>query len=122
MTMTTIDENDEKYLVIKTSKSKISECGSLFEAARGHWKLNKDRASKCTHAIIALTGNKDIKDVYKIDKWYPSTLREDSLVFAGSPDEALRNKLVGKKLNKKLTRQGEGRPTLYTNKDELLDN
>jgi hypothetical protein len=118
MKMTTIDE---KYLVIKTSKSKISECGSLFEAARGHWKLNINRASKCTHAILALVGCKEVKDVYKIDKWYPSTLRENSYVFSGSPDEDLRKKVVGKKLNKKLTQQGQGRPTLYTSEDELLD-
>lgn len=111
----------KNFIVVKVKLEQIKKCGSIFEASRGHWKVNMSRAEKCSHVIVAQTGCKVVKDVFKIDKWYPSTTLEGRYVFSGSPDEALRNKLVGRILNKKLTRQGEGCPTLYVKEDELLE-
>lgn len=109
------------YMLIKTSKEEIEKRGSLFEAARGHWRIDTSRAANCSHAIIALRGNKDIKAVYKIDKWYPSTLLEGRHVFAGSEDEQLERALKGQVLNKKLTVQGQNYPILYVKENEILD-
>lgn len=109
------------YVVIKTSQERIEECGSLFEAARGHWRVDTRNASKCTHAVVTLRGCKDIKAVYTIDKWYPSTLLEGRHVFAGASDEQLERMLVGKTLNKKLTVQGQNYPILYVKESELLE-
>ena len=109
------------YLVIKTSQEEVDRKGSLFEAARGHWKLNPGHASQCSHAIIALRGDKDIKAVYNIDGWYPSTIVDDKYVFAGDVNSELENKLVGKTLNPKLTAQGRENPILYVQESELLE-
>lgn len=109
------------YIVIKTSQEEIDRQGSLFEAARGHWRLDVDRASTCSHAVIALIGQKDIKAVYKIDKWYPSTLIDNRYVFSGEPDIVEEKKLVGKKLNSKWTAKGLENPILYPKENELLE-
>lgn len=108
------------YLLIKTSSEEADRCGSLFEAARGHWDLNPENASKCSHAIVAFRGEKDIKGVYKIDKWYPSTLVKGRYVFAGEPDNRLKN-LVGKKLRNNLLLRGRKNPISYVKEYELLE-
>lgn len=109
------------YIVIKTSQKEIDKTGSLFEAARGHWSLNPNRASQCSHAVITLTGHPDIKAVYKMDKWYPSTLINNRFVFAGEEDPVEERKLVGKILNKKLRVKGLENPILYVEEKELLE-
>lgn len=109
------------YLVIKTSQEEIDRQGSLFEAARGHWRLDPNHASQCSHAVIALLGNKDIKAVYNIDKIYPSTLIDGRYVFSGDTDKALESKLVGKTLNSRLTAKGLENPILYVEEKELLE-
>jgi hypothetical protein len=109
------------YLIIKTSQEEIDRQGSLFEAARGHWRIDPERASNCSHAVIALLGQKDIKAVYKMDKWYPSTLIENRHVFAGEPDLIEESKLVGKALNPKWRAKGLENPILYSEENELLE-
>ena len=109
------------YLVIKTSQERIDATGSLFEAARGHWRLDPDHASECSHAIIGLLGSKDIKAVYSIDKWYPSTVLDDRYVFSGETDEELESQLIGKTLNSRLTARGLENPILYVKENELLE-
>ena len=110
------------YLIIKTSQKEIDRKGSLFEAARGHWRLDPERASNCSHAVIALLGQKDIKAVYKIDKWYPSTLLDDRYVFSGEQDPVEEKKLVGKTLNSKWRAKGLENPILYPKDEkELLE-
>jgi hypothetical protein len=109
------------YLIIKTSQEEIDRQGSLFEAARGHWRIDPDRASTCSHAVIALIGQKDIKAVYKMDKWYPSTLIKDRHVFAGEQDPVEEKKLVGKTLNSKWRAKGLENPILYSEETELLE-
>lgn len=108
------------YLLIKTSENKVEEEGSLFEAARGHWRMNPERVSRCSRAIVTLKGNKDIKAVYTLDKVYPSTVVEGRHVFSGNRDEELESKLVGKTLNPKLTSRSAQYPILYVQEDELL--
>ena len=109
------------YAVIKTSQERIDKCGSLFEAARGHWRVDTRNASKCSHAVVTLRGCRDIKAVYKIDEWYPSTLIDGRHVFAGAEDEQLERALKGQVLNKKLTVQGQNYPILYVKENEILD-
>ena len=109
------------YLVIKTSQERIDATGSLFEAARGHWRLDPEHASECTHAVVTLLGSKDVKAVYNIDKWYPSTVLDDRYVFSGDIDDKLASQLVGRTLNSRLTARGLENPVLYVEEDELLE-
>lgn len=109
------------YLIIKTSQEEIDRQGSLFEAARGHWRVDPERAIKCSHAVITLLGQKDIKAVYRMDKWYPSTLVDGRHVFAGERDTKEESKLVGKTLNSKWRAKGLENPILYSEEDELLE-
>lgn len=109
------------YLVIKTSQEEVERRGSLFEAARGHWVLNPEHASKCSHAIITLRGDKEVKAVYDIDGWYPSTLLDDRYVFAGNENLDLESKLVGRTLNPRLTAQGRENPISYIEESKLLE-
>lgn len=109
-----------KYVVIKTSYERMEECNnSLFEAARGPWRIGRKRyptISDYTHAVILLKGNKDIKAIYKIDKWYSAGLDEkgyNRYVFAGEEDKKLSKKLVGRKANSELFRQGKQFPLIY---------
>lgn len=109
------------YLIIKTSQEEIDRQGSLFEAARGHWRLNPEHAKQCSHAVIAMIGHKDIKAVYNIDGIYPSTLLDGRYVFAGNNNPALESKLVGKTLNSKWRAKGLENPILYSEENELLE-
>lgn len=109
-----------KYVAIKTSYERIEECrGSVFEAARGPWRIGRRRyptISDYTHAVILLKGHKDIKAVYKIDKWYPAGLDEkgyDRYVFAGEEDKEMSKKLVGRKANPDLFKPGRQFPLIY---------
>lgn len=112
-----------KYVVIKTSHERIEECGnSLFEAARGPWRIGRRRyptISEYTHAVILLKGEKDIKAVFKIDKWYPSTTMENRYVFAGEEDKKLTKILVGKTANNNLFKKGRQFPLVYL--DDAID-
>lgn len=108
------------YAVIKTSQEEIEKRGSLFEAARGHWRADIDRLSGCSHAIVTLRGCRDIKAVYRIDKCYPSTRVDGRCVFAGDIDEQLNRALVGKTMNKDLFKKGKNYPVLYVEESNLL--
>ena len=112
-----------KYIVIKTSHERMEECGnSLFEAARGPWRIGRRRyptINKYTHAVILLKGEKDIKAVFKIDKWYPSTTSDNRYVFAGEKDEKLSKILVGRKANSDLFKKGRQFPLIYL--EDVID-
>ena len=107
------------YLLIKTSPEKVQEEGSLFDAAKGHWYVNPDRASKCSHAVITLRGNRDVKAVYKINEWKHSFYKRYN--FEGIIDNALENKLVGKIINSKFFKKGRKNPIAYVKSNELLE-
>ena len=114
------------YIAMKTSRKKVEECGGkLSDAARGPWVIGKDRypsVSKYTHAVIFFKGEKDIKAVYKIDKWYfydYDSAGHSRYVFAGDIDKKLEKRLVGKKGNSNLFKQGRQFPLIYL--DDALD-
>lgn len=108
------------YLLIKTTNETVAQKGSLFEAVRGHWKLNPDHASQCSHVIATIIGSKQVDGVYNIDKWYPSTLVDNKYVFSGDVDEQLEKQLVGKELNTELFAKGLKNPIIYVEEKELL--
>ena len=42
----------------------------LYEASRGYWRMNAERASKMKYAMPVYDGK--ILTVYEVDKWYPA--------------------------------------------------
>lgn len=108
------------YLLVKTTTDRIKQTGSLFEAVRGHWKLDPNHASQCSHVIVTMDGTKNIHGAFSVDKWYPSTVLDDRFVFSGEPDEQLTNKLLGKQLNSKLCLKGSQNPVQYVDEKDLL--
>lgn len=109
-----------EVLVLKTTADTIVTRGSLFEAVRGHWTLDPERASKC-EKVVAIVDQK-IRGIYSLDKIYRSTLDETKYVFAGAMDEQLTLKYMGKNLNKDLCIKGAENPVRYTTLDNLIDN
>ena len=109
------------YLVLKSSQDRIDQTGSLFEAVRGHWKLDPTHASQCSHVIATIRGSEKVEGVFSIDNWYPSTVLDDRFVFSGQQDPVLESKLLGKKLNPTLQKQGQQNPVLYVEEQDLLE-
>lgn len=109
------------YILLKSSAERIKQTGSLFEAVRGHWRLDPQHASQCSHVIATIDGTKEISAAYTIDKWYPSTVLDDRYVFSGQQDDVLTNKLRGKKINSKLSVKGLQNPVLYVEENDLLE-
>ena len=108
------------YLLVKTTANRVKQTGSLFEAVRGHWKLDPNHASQCSHVIVTMDGTKNIHGAFSVDKWYPSTVLDDRFVFSGEQDEQLTNKLLGKQLNSKLCIKGSQNPVQYVDEKDLL--
>ena len=107
------------YILIKTSQEQIKACGSLYEAARGQWYLDSDRAEQCSHAIIAIRGERDIKAVYKINEW--KNIFYNRYAFTGSKDNVLENKLLGRTINHKYFAKGRRNPIAYVPESDLLE-
>lgn len=42
----------QNFLTLKTSQEKIKQMGSLFDAIKGDYYINVNRASKCSHVIF----------------------------------------------------------------------
>lgn len=106
------------YLILKVTEEQILNCGSIFEAARGHWVLDPNNARKCENVVVVT--NKKIKEVFNVDEWYPSTLCEDRYVFAGVPNRDLTKRLIGKEINPDLCLKGAENPVRYVDENELL--
>lgn len=106
------------YIVLKVTQEQIVAMGSVFEAARGHWVLDPDRASQCS-AVVVVT-NKQVQEVFKADAWYPSTLCEGRFVFAGWRNLGLTHKLQGCNINPALCLKGAENPVRYVEESELL--
>lgn len=106
------------YLVLKTTNDKIVQMGSVFEAVRGHWVLDPEHAQQCSHVVAVV--DKQVKEVFALDKIYKSTLCGGRYVFAGETDIDLTNKLRGKEISSELCIKGAENPVRYVEEDELF--
>lgn len=106
------------YLVLKTTTDKIVQMGSIFEAIRGHWVLDPEHAEQCSHVIAVV--DKQVREVFTLDKIYKSTLCGGRYVFAGETDTDLTNKLRGREINSELCIKGAENPVRYVKESELL--
>lgn len=106
------------YLLLKTTRDKIVQMGSIYEAVRGHWVLDPEHAQQCTHVVAVV--NKIIREVFTLDKIYKSTLSGARYVFSGETDIALTSKLRGKEINPDLYLKGAENSVRYVEESELL--
>lgn len=82
----------------------------LYEATRKHWKIGK-RRNKAKYAITVSRGL--IRQVYEIEKWYPSEERLGRWLFEGHVATDLAH-YVGCDIRQYLTR-GAQNPIVYVN-------
>ena len=101
-----------KYLIIKIKESTIDEQGSLYEAVRKHWRIDRRRAEG---RIVFACVSGMIREVFEVEKWLPSEECEGRMHFIGhiAKDEALR-RYIGKRLPKKFVKKGAAAPILYS--------
>jgi uncharacterized protein len=117
----------EKVLLIRINKryhKNISK-EELYEATRGIWRINQQRASNVEYAFALFEGI--IKEVYKINQWYKAgTLKysfTDTFSFADSrrwefegevADNNLRSKYIDKSV-REYFKPGNQNPIKYVN-------
>jgi hypothetical protein len=109
----------------------VRNADDLYNVTRGTWRINKQRAESAEYAFAVYKG--EIKEVYKIDEWRPSS-RELYAFFdrlAGYEPRELppdfndgRSEFVGelasqdireKYVGKRLPKRSYGAPILYFN-------
>jgi hypothetical protein len=97
----------------------------LYEATRGVWKVNPERASKAKYALAVFEGV--VREVYEIEKWnragttpYKTRSREDvdapgRWEFVGKKaDESVRGRYLDHSVSRYL-KKGVQTPVLYVN-------
>jgi len=82
----------------------------LYEATRKHWKIGK-RREKAQYAFSVSNGL--VRQVYKIEKWYPSELELGRWYFEGYIAEEMKH-YVGNDIRQYL-RRGAQNPIVYVN-------
>ncbi|MBD5404428.1 MAG: hypothetical protein HDR51_04235 [Treponema sp.] len=120
--MEIIQHIDEKVIVIKTHESTVQSRGTLYEAIRKWWDLNKERASRAEYVFAVVREHDEIvQEVYKPNDWYKEQDGEQSktdidLCFNGSvAEESIRSKYIGKYIPKKYRYQkGQVASCFYT--------
>ena len=120
----------ENVIAIKINRSyrKNMSALALYEATRGCWKINKQRAEQAEYVFSVYHGI--VKEVYRIEKWLPAgsvprvTLPDaetpvDRYEFLGSiAEDAIREKYIEKSIAN-LCRKGDASPVRYFLKKEF---
>ena len=118
-------EITENIIVIKINRSyqeTMSEA-VLYDATRGYWKLNLERAKQAEYVFSVYKG--EIKEVYKIDEWLPAgsisrdeEVPADRYEFTGKVAEpTVRDRYKGKSIAH-LHRKGGANPVKYIFNEE----
>ena len=88
----------------------------VYEAVRGVWKLNKERAKKCKLVLAHVRGV--VRGAYRPNKWMKGTSDEfpERIGFEGDPAEPeVWEKYVGKRVPAKYRKRGAANPIRYLN-------
>ena len=110
-----IDKITEKCLIIKINQSSIEyHNGSLYDATRGTWKMNIDRANKADYVLSVMDGI--VKAVYSDLTWRKHDEHIGRIEFVGNPaPKDITDKYVGKRIPDEYRKQGMASPCLYVN-------
>lgn len=100
-------------LIIKTSRQRVDECdGSVYEAVRWAWKLDKKLLNNNTVPYVFGVVNGVIRGVYKVDEWYLVPELNNRLAFNGTEATELKD-FIGKRIPADYRKKGQASPTLY---------
>jgi uncharacterized protein len=117
----------DKVLLIRINKEYRNSISkeNLYEATRGIWRVNRQRADNVEYAFAVFKGI--VKEVYKVNQWHKAGtleyLHRDISSFANSErwefegeiaDENLRSKYIGKSVQNYL-KPGNQNPIKYEN-------
>ncbi|MDD3594597.1 MAG: hypothetical protein PHX18_08225 [Candidatus Gastranaerophilales bacterium] len=107
------EPEDINYIIIKTSQQRVEDCGgSLYDATRGCWKINKANAEKCKYILSVIDGI--VKEVYEVHGWHKSPSCDNRSEFDGikAPDN-IRNIFIEKRIPAKYRMKGSANPVTY---------
>jgi hypothetical protein len=102
-----ISSFDDRCLIIKIRQETVGACGSVYEAVRSTWHLNKARAEQAQYVLAAAGGV--VTGVFTADLWY-ETSAENTAVHGGAvcpgryafcgkeADEAAKNRYLNKRI------------------------
>lgn len=109
-------EPDFKYLIIKTSSERVNGeiCkGSIYEAARYAWRLNRKNLDNYRYAFATIKGI--VKGVYEIERWEPA--EENRWQFYGhEAGEEIKERFINYRLPDYYIKKGMASPVLYSDK------
>ncbi len=102
----------DKLLFIKTSAEECSDKGSLYEAVRGAWKINRDRAEQVDYILAVI--DQVCKGVFKARDWKPAQTPK-RWVFTGYQidDKEIVGRYVRKRIPDDLYAKGAQNPIQY---------
>lgn len=107
-------EPDFKYIIIKTTSDRVN-CdfchGSLYEATRYAWRLNRSKLDDYHYAFGVIKGV--VKGVYEIDRWEKA--EENRWQFHGhEASEELKERFIDHRLPDYYVKKGMASPVLYS--------
>lgn len=106
-----IEPHDINYVIIKTKKSTVQRCNSLYEASRKAWSLNLNRVRRIRYVLSTIDGI--VKEVYRVDHWDRST-EAGKVEFTGEvAEDEVRRKFIDKHLPKVYRKRGNASGALY---------
>lgn len=105
------EPEDIDYLIIKTTKTEVENCGgNLYEATRKSWRVNKKRADKVPYVFSVINGV--VMAVYKVDNWVSSGADRSEFIGKKAGVE-IWNRFVGKRIPQKYRQKGSANPVIY---------
>jgi hypothetical protein len=118
-----IDSFDDRCLIIKIRQKTVEEYGSVYEAVRSTWRLNKARAEQACFVLAVVNGV--VEGVFTADGWYETTAeniaRYGGVLWPGryafygrEVDGAAKNRYLNKRIPDEYRREHASYPIRFT--------
>lgn len=107
------DENtDIDYCIIKIRQETIDMYGSVYEAVRKSWKVNRRRIEKIPYVLASCNGI--VKEVFAVDRWYEDEDAPGRFMFdkKDTPKE-IQKLFKGKLIPEQYRNKGAANPVRY---------
>ena len=110
---TYIEPDDIKYMIIKTTYDVVNNerNGSLYDAVRYTWRVNKKRVDKIKYVLGVIGGI--VKEVYKVDKWVLSDNGVRYEFIGKVAPKEIRNHFINKRIPESYSKKGSANPIQY---------
>lgn len=100
------------YIIIKIKNETIQDQGTIYEAVRKHWKINKEKALDYPYVFAVINGV--VREVYEVENWFNSKEIEGRVYFEGEvADSEIRNHFINKRIPDTYSKKGNANPIQY---------